>query len=72
MHQKCNVAERIMTICLDITSFMKDNINARKDLAALYDHPSLESQTNAKRNLSRPQVPYCLKPTEKKEILKLA
>jgi hypothetical protein len=41
MHQEQNVAENIMSMCLNITDFMKDNMNARKDLAALYDRPSL-------------------------------
>jgi hypothetical protein len=55
-----------MSICLDVTDFMKDNMNARIDLAALYDHPSLEAKTNTKGNLSRLRAPYCLKPTERK------
>jgi hypothetical protein len=70
MHQKCNIAERIISMCLDITGFSKDNINARKDLVALCDHPLLEVKTNAKGNLTRPRSPYCLKPTERKEVLK--
>jgi hypothetical protein len=60
----------IMSMCLDITGFMKDNINARKDLAALCDHSLLEAITNAKENLSRPRFPYYLKSKERKEILK--
>jgi hypothetical protein len=35
MHQECNVAESIISMCFDITDFSKDNINARKDLADL-------------------------------------
>jgi hypothetical protein len=35
MHQEGNVAESIISICLDVTDFSKDNINARKDLVAL-------------------------------------
>jgi hypothetical protein len=70
MHQECNVAESIITMCLDVTSFSKDNINTRKDIAALCDHPLLEVKRNAKGNLTRPWAPYCLKPAEKKEILK--
>jgi hypothetical protein len=70
MHQKCNIAERIISMCLDITGFSKDNINARKDLVALCDHPLLEVKTNAKGNLTRPRSLYCLKPTERKEVLK--
>jgi hypothetical protein len=70
MHQECNVLKNIMSLCLDVTSFMKDNMNARKDLAILCDHPSLEAKSNAKRNLSRPHAPYCLKSKERTKILK--
>jgi hypothetical protein len=42
MHQEQNVAESIMNMCLDVTGFMKDNMNARKDMAALYDRLLLE------------------------------
>jgi hypothetical protein len=59
-----------MSMCLDVISFIKDNMNARKDLAALYDRPLLEVKINAKENLSRPRAPYYLKPTEMKEVLK--
>jgi hypothetical protein len=48
----------------------QDNMNVRKDLPALCDHPSLEAKTNAKGNLSRLRTPYYLKPVEMKEILK--
>jgi hypothetical protein len=70
MHQEWNVVESIMSICLDVTGFMKDNVNARKDLAALYDRPSTEAKPNARGNLKRPKAPYCLKPTERKEVLR--
>jgi hypothetical protein len=70
MHQECNIVESVMSICLDITSFMKDNMNVRKDLAVLCDCPSLKAKTNAKGNLSRPWAPYYLKLLERKEILK--
>jgi hypothetical protein len=70
MHQERNIVESIMSMCLDVTNFMKDNMNARKDLSALCDHPLVEAKTNAKENLSRPRAPYCLKPTERKEVLK--
>jgi hypothetical protein len=35
MHQERNVAENIISMCFDVTSFSKDNMTARKDLAAL-------------------------------------
>jgi hypothetical protein len=70
MHQERNIAESMISMCLDVTGFSKDNMNARKDLAALCDHPLLEVKTNAKGNLTRPRVPYYLKPAERREILK--
>jgi hypothetical protein len=69
MHQERNVAESIMSVCLDLIGFMKDNVNARKDLAVLCDRPSLEAKSNARGNLKRPNAPYCLKPTERKRYL---
>jgi hypothetical protein len=71
MHQEHNVVESIISMCFDVTGFSKDNINARKDLAALCNRPSLETEINAKGNLKRPRAPYCLKPAERKEILSL-
>jgi hypothetical protein len=70
MHQEQNVVESFMSMCLDVIGFMKDYMNARKDLAALCDHPLLETKTNTKGNLCRPRVTYRLKPTERKDILK--
>jgi hypothetical protein len=62
--------ESIMNICLDVIGFTKDNMNTRKDLAALCDCPLLEAKINAKGNLSRPRAPYCLKLAERKYVLK--
>jgi hypothetical protein len=62
--------ENIISMCFDVTGFFKDNINARKDLAALCNRPSLEPKINAKGNLKRPWAPYCLKLAERKEILR--
>jgi hypothetical protein len=59
-----------MNMCLDVTSFMKDNMNARKYLAAMYDRLSLEAKPNARGKPSRAKAPYCLKPTERKEVLR--
>jgi hypothetical protein len=58
-----------MSTCLDVISFMKDNVNVRKDLAALCGRPSLEAKPNARGKLRRPKAPYYLKLTERKEIL---
>jgi hypothetical protein len=45
-------------------------MNPRIDLAALYDHPSLEAKPNARGNLKRPKAPYCLKLTKRKEVFR--
>jgi hypothetical protein len=70
MNQEQNIAESIMSMCLDVTSFMKDNMNARKDKADLCDHPNMEAKLNARGNLRRTKAPYCLKPTERKVVLR--
>jgi hypothetical protein len=57
-------------MCFDITGFSKDNVNVRKDLANLYSRLSMEPKINAKENPKRTQTLYCLKPGERKEILK--
>jgi hypothetical protein len=59
-----------MNMYLDVTGFTKDNVNAKKDLAALCDHPLLESKPNARGNLKRPKAPSCLKSTERKNVLR--
>jgi hypothetical protein len=70
MHRERNIAESVISMCFDDTGFSKDNANAMKDLAALYNCPSLEPKINAKGNLQRPRPPYCRKSTERKEILR--
>jgi hypothetical protein len=70
MHQERNIAESIMSMCLDVTGFTKDNVNAGKNIAALCDRPSLEAKLNARGNLKRQKVPYCLKPIERKEVFR--
>jgi hypothetical protein len=70
MHQERNVTESIISMCFDVTGFLKDNINARKDLTDLFNHPLLEPKINAKGNLKRTRAPYCLKSAERNEILR--
>jgi hypothetical protein len=59
-----------MSMCLDVTGLTKDNMNGRKDLAPLCNHPSMEAKPNARGKLSRPKAPYYLKPTDRKEVLR--
>jgi hypothetical protein len=70
MHQEQNILENIMSMCLDVTGFTKDNMNARKDLADLCNRPSLEAKPIVREKLSRPNAPYCLKSIERKEVLR--
>jgi hypothetical protein len=70
MHHEHNVAESIISMCFDVTGFSKNNVNARKDLVDLCNRHSMEPNINAKRNLKRTWAPYCLKLTERKEILR--
>jgi hypothetical protein len=59
MHQeRGNIAESIISMGFDVTGFSKDNVNARKYLAALCNHPLLEPKRNAKGNLKRPRALY--------------
>jgi hypothetical protein len=71
MHlEERNIVESIISMCFGVTGFSKDSINARKGLTTLCNHPSLEAKRNVKENLTRPRAPYCLKPIERKEILR--
>jgi hypothetical protein len=70
IHQEWNIMKSIMSMCLNVTGFIKDNVNARKDLADLCDHPNMEDKPNARGNPRRTKAPYCLKPTERKEVLR--
>jgi hypothetical protein len=60
----------IISMCFNVTGFLKDNVNARKDLATIYNRSSLEPKINTKGNLKRPRAPYCLKLAKRKEILR--
>jgi hypothetical protein len=70
MNQVCNVVESIISMCFDVTGFSKHNVNARKDLANLCNRPSMDPKINAKGNLKGTHAPNCLKPTERKAILR--
>jgi hypothetical protein len=60
----------IVSMCFYVIGFLKDNVNARKDLADLCNRPLIEPKINANGNLKRTRAPYCLKPSERKEILR--
>jgi hypothetical protein len=58
MHHEQNIVKSIISMCLGVTGFTKDNMNVRKDISALCDRPSLEAKPNARGKLSRPKAPY--------------
>ena len=66
MHQERNVAESIISTCMDMTDRTKDNLKARRDLAQICKRPTLELTEAG----GKPRAPFCLKPKDKKEVLR--
>jgi hypothetical protein len=66
MHQERNVAESVISTCMDFSDKTKDNEKARKDLAKICNRPSLELSASG----GKPRAPFCLKPKDKKEVMK--
>jgi hypothetical protein len=65
IYQEYNMSESIISTCIDLPGKTKDNINARKDLAELYNPPTLElNETGGK-----PHATFCLKPQQRKEVM---
>jgi hypothetical protein len=66
MHQECNVAESIVSTCLDITGKTKDNFKARRDIEDIYKRPSLElDERGGKRGAA-----FYLKVKDKKVVMR--
>jgi hypothetical protein len=42
MHPECNVSESILSTCMGFTDKIKDNHKERRDLAQIYNRPTLE------------------------------
>jgi hypothetical protein len=55
MHQECNVAESIISTCMDITGKTKDNFKARRDIAHV---------------CGKPHTPFCLKVKDREEVMR--
>jgi hypothetical protein len=64
-HQERNVGESILSACMSFADKTKDNHKARKDLALLYNRPSL----NLKSHGGKPRASFCLKARDRKEVL---
>jgi hypothetical protein len=65
MHQERNVGESILSTCMSFMDKTKDNHKARKDLALICNRPSLELKSHG----GKPRAPFCLKATDRKEVL---
>jgi hypothetical protein len=66
IHQERNVAESIVSTCMDITGKTKDNFKARRYIADICNHPSLElDKSGGKR-----RAPFCLKDKDRKEVMR--
>jgi hypothetical protein len=65
MHQERNVGESILSTCMSFADKTKDNHKARKDLALLFNRPSLELKSHG----GKPHAPFCLKARDRKEVL---
>jgi hypothetical protein len=65
MYQECNVGESILSTCMSFVDKKKDNHKVRKDLALIYNRPSLELKSHG----GKPRVPLCLKARDRKEVL---
>jgi hypothetical protein len=66
MHQEHNVAESIISTCLNIMGKTKDNFKARRDIADICNLPSLElNERGGKR-----RAPFCLKVKDRKEVMR--
>jgi hypothetical protein len=66
MHQERNVAESIVSTCLNIMGKTKNNFKARRDIEDICNRPSLElDERGGKR-----RAPFCLKVKDRKEVMR--
>jgi hypothetical protein len=66
MHQEHNVAESIISTCLDITGKTKDNFKARRDITHVCNCPPLELDERG----GKLRAPFCLKVKDRKEVMR--
>jgi hypothetical protein len=66
MHQERNVAESIVSTCMDITSKIKDNFKAQRDISNICNRPSLELDERG----GKPSAPFCSKVKNRKEVMR--
>jgi hypothetical protein len=66
IHKERNVAKSIISTCIDIMGKTKDNFKARRDIAHVCNHPSLELDERGGKH----RVPFCLKVKDRKEVMR--
>jgi hypothetical protein len=66
MRQEHNIAESIISMCLNIMGKTKDNFKARRDITDICNCPSLELDKRGGKRLA----PFFLKVKDRKEVMR--
>jgi hypothetical protein len=66
MHQESNFCQALINTCMDFPDKTKDNDKACMDLAVICDR----STQVLRENRGKPKADYCLKPKQRKEVMK--
>jgi hypothetical protein len=66
MHQKRNIAESIVSTCMDIMGKIKDNFKARRDIADVCNRLSLDLDERGGKS----HAPFVLKVKDRKEVMR--
>jgi hypothetical protein len=66
MHQERNVAESIISTCMNITGKIKDNFKTWRDIAHVCNRQSLELNERG----GKPRALFCLKVKDRKEVMR--
>jgi hypothetical protein len=66
MHQEYNVAESIISTCMDIMGKIKDNFKDWRDIPHVCNCPSLELDERG----GKPCAPFVLKVKDRKEVMR--
>jgi hypothetical protein len=66
MHHEHNIAESIISMCMDIMGKTKDNFKARRDIANVCNCLSLELDERG----VKPRAPIYLKVKDRKEVMR--
>lgn len=70
MHNEKNVAELMLSMCVDITKKSMDTVKARLDMAVICDRPTLELTKAPNGTWKKPRAKYCVSKDDKMTILK--